>query len=44
MPVSTWNNEFELPDGSYSVSNIQDYFEHNIKKHETLTDNSSVET
>ena len=23
----TWNEEFELPDGSYSVSNIQDYFE-----------------
>ena len=24
----TWNNKFELPDGSYSGSNIQDYFEH----------------
>ena len=24
----TWNDEFELPDGSYSVSNIQDYFEY----------------
>ena len=23
----TWNDEFELPDGSYSVSDIQDYFE-----------------
>ena len=21
-----WNDKFELPDGSYSVSNIQDYF------------------
>ena len=21
-----WNDEFELPDGSYSVSDIQDYF------------------
>ena len=21
----TWNDEFELPDGSYSVSDIQDY-------------------
>ena len=27
----TWNNEFELPDGSYSVSNIQDYFEYILK-------------
>ena len=24
----TWNDEFELPDGSYSISNIQDYFEY----------------
>ena len=33
----TWNNEFELPDGSYSVSYIQNYIEYTIKKHETLT-------
>ena len=32
-----WNDEFELPDGSYSVSDIQDYIEYIIKKHETLT-------
>ena len=25
--ASTWNEEFELPDGSYSISNISDYFE-----------------
>ena len=24
----TWNDEFELPDGSYSFSNIQHYIEH----------------
>ena len=24
----TWNEEFELPDGSYSVSDIQDYFDY----------------
>ena len=35
--VPTWNDEFELPDGSYSVSDIQDYIEYVIKKHETLT-------
>ena len=33
----TWNDEFELSDGSHSVSDIQDYIEHIIKKYETLT-------
>ena len=33
----TRNDEFQLPDGSYSVSDIQDYIEYIIKKHETLT-------
>ena len=28
-----WNDEFELPDGLYSVSNIQDYIEYILKKH-----------
>ena len=32
-----WNDEFELPDGSYSVSDIQDSTKYIIKKHETLT-------
>ena len=27
----TRNEEFELPDGSYSVSDIQDYFEYILK-------------
>ena len=26
ISAPTWNEEFELPDGSYSVSDIQDYF------------------
>ena len=26
ISTPTWNDEFELPDGSYSVSDIQDYF------------------
>ena len=29
----TWNDKFELPDGSYSVSDIQNYFENILKKH-----------
>ena len=31
--AQTSNEEFNLPDGSYSVSNIQDYFEYILKKH-----------
>ena len=31
-----WNDEFELPDGSYSVSDIQDFIGYILKKHETL--------
>ena len=27
----TWNEEFELPDGSYSISDIPDYFEYILK-------------
>ena len=38
----TWNETFDLPDGSYSVDDIQDYFEFIIKKHATLTDNPSI--
>ena len=33
ISASTLNNKIELPGGSYSVPNIQDYFEHIIKKH-----------
>ena len=32
-----------MPDGSYSVSDIQDYFEYIIKKHETIADNPPVQ-
>ena len=28
-----WNEKFKLPDGSNSVSDIQDYFEYFLKKH-----------
>ena len=28
ISAPTWNNKFELPDGSYSISDIQDYFEY----------------
>ena len=39
----TWNDEFNLPNGSYSVSDIQDYFEYILKKHETIADNPPVQ-
>ena len=39
----TWNDKFELPDGSYSVSDIQDYFEYILKKHGEDIDKPSVQ-
>ena len=38
----TWNDKFELPDGSYSVSDIQEYFEYVLKMHGENIDNPSV--
>ena len=33
ISAPTWNEEFKLPDGSYSISDIQDYFEYILKTH-----------
>ena len=38
----TWNEEFELPDGSYSISDIQNYFEYIFRKYEEDTVNVSI--
>ena len=38
----TWSKEFELPDGSYSVLDIQNFFQYIIKRHETVTVNPSI--
>ena len=43
ISAPTWNDKFELPDGSYSVSDIQDYFEYILKKHGENTDKPSVQ-
>ena len=43
ISTPTWNDEFDLHDGSYSVSDIQDYFEYIIKKHETMANNPLVQ-
>ena len=34
----TWSEEVELPDGSYSITDIQDYFEYILKKHSENVD------
>ena len=41
ISAATWNDKFELPDGSYSVSDIQYYFEYILKTHGENTDNLS---
>ena len=43
ISAPTWNDKFESPDGSYSVSDIQDYFEYILKKHGENTDKPSVQ-
>ena len=42
ISAPTWNGKFELPDGLYSVSNIQDYFEYIFKKCGANIDKTSV--
>ena len=39
----TWNDKFKLPDGSYSIPDIQDYFEYILKKHGKGIDKPSVQ-
>ena len=43
ISAPTWNEELTLPDGSYSVSDIQDYFEYILKKHRENTDKPSIQ-
>ena len=43
ISAPTWSDEFELPDGSYSISDIQDYFGYILKKHsEKNVDSPSI--
>ena len=42
MSAPTWNEEFKLPDGSYSVSDIQYYFKYILEKHTENTDKPSI--
>ena len=43
ISTPTWNEEFTLPDGSYSVSDIQDYFQYILKKHGENADKPSIQ-
>ena len=42
ISAPTWNEEFKLPDGSYSISDIQGYFEYILKKHSESVDNPPI--
>ena len=37
ISAPTWNEEIELPNGSYYKSHIKDYFEYILKKHRENT-------
>ena len=42
ISAPTWNETFDLPDGTYSIADIQDYFKVIIKKYEKLTENPQI--
>ena len=43
ISAPTWSDEFELPDGSYSISDIQDYSGHILKKYSESVDDPPIE-
>ena len=43
ISAPTWNDQSDLPNGLYSISDIQDCFEYIIKKHEAIADNPPVQ-
>ena len=43
ISAPTWSDEFELPDGSYSISGIQYYFEYILKEHSESVDDRPIE-
>ena len=42
ISAPTWNEKFDLPDGSYNIPEIQDYIEYIIKKHETIGETAPI--
>ena len=43
ISAPTWNDTFDLPDGSYPIDYIQNYFEYITKKHENLSEDLPIE-
>ena len=43
VSAPTWSDEFELPHGSYSIPDIQDYFEYILKEHSESIDDPPIE-
>ena len=42
ISAPTWNETFDLLDGSYNISEIQYYIEYIIKKHKTIAENAPI--
>ena len=42
IAAPTWNETFDLPDGVYNISEMQDYIEYIIKKHEAIGENAPI--
>ena len=42
ISAPTWNETFDLPDGSYNIPKIQDYIEYIIKKHKTIGETAPI--
>ena len=42
ISAPTWNETFDLPGGSYNISEIQGYIEYIIKKHENIGENAPI--
>ena len=42
ISAPTWNETFDLPDGSYNIPAIQNYIEYILKKHETITNTAPI--
>ena len=42
ISAPTWNETFDVPDGSYNISEIQNYIEYIIKKHKAIGKNAPI--
>ena len=42
ISAPTWHETFDLPDGSYNISEIQNYIEYIIKKHEAIGETAPI--